>query len=482
MSSSDETVSYSDEEVVLKPVDSGNEMDIVEDIMEDQEILQQQEIKNGKQKAPKKATKTETNIDMWGEIQRLQQELNALKRPRQECNPASTECAPKKKKVDFVNITVNSNGGAYDRPESSRKMSDKQLSSAKESPLSSAKSKQLSSATSKQLSSVSVSPLKLTSLAKVKLSSSQQQSNDVHSHITDEDDDVNIHDEHFDNDPLRAEAEEIQRAITENLEENEEVSSDEDEGEVEGGDIFADLVGGVSVEGDNDRPGPPLTQIWADKLNLAWKTKMNKSAHVHLLQKYKVASNLDALKVPAVNKEIWKPLNKWQKKADLNMTSCQRSLMCVVSAVLKLHDFITPLARATRQIAMQTSADIVSLLGKVNRELMQRRKVSARSVLIGDYKSLATTTEASAENLFGDNLTQDIKDVNIRRKISDPNAYSYRSFRGNWKYNRGAYNTSNNFNSSSFLWRGRGRGRSHNRASHNPRYHSNSGQNYHKKH
>ena len=56
MSSSDETVSYSDEEVVLKPVDSGNEMDIVEDIMEDQEILEQQETKNGKQKVHKKFT------------------------------------------------------------------------------------------------------------------------------------------------------------------------------------------------------------------------------------------------------------------------------------------------------------------------------------------------------------------------------------------------------------------------------------------
>ena len=116
---------------------------------------------------------------------------------------------------------------------------------------------------------------------------------------------------------------------------------------------------------------------------------------------------------------------------------------------------------------MQTTADIVSMLGKVNREMASKRKISARPVLLGDYKSLATTTEASGENLFGDNLTQDIKDVNIRRKIADPNAYGYRNYnygrRGNssrGNYNHGYSQSSYNSNSyGSFLWRGRGRGR-----------------------
>ena len=247
--------------------------------------------------------------------------------------------------------------------------------------------------------------------------------------------------------------------------------------------MFADLVQGVNIEGDSERPGPPITQVWADKINLAWKTKIGKVTHTALLQKYKTASNLTALAVPAVNKEIWKPLSKWQKKADLNMTSCQRSLIGVVSAVLELHDNVKTLDRTTRQTAMQTAADIISLLGKVNRELMARRKISARSVLIGDYKSLATTTEASVEHLFGDNLTQDIKDVNLRRKIADQNGY-YRPYKREWRQNRGAYNYNNNnnsYSSSHFLWRGRGRSRPH-RASHSNRYQSNYGHQHQKKH
>ena len=155
--------------------------------------------------------------------------------------------------------------------------------------------------------------------------------------------------------------------------------------------------------------------------------------------------------------------------------------------MLKLHEnFTTPtLPRSTRQLAMQTTVDVVSLLGKVNRELASKRKISAHPALLGDYKSLATTTEVSDANFFGDNLTQDIKDVNIRRKIADLTSYGYRQYGNRRGANRGAYGYSGSYNQNynnggSFLWRGRGRGRANYRASHNTR--TSNSHNYPKKH
>ena len=55
--------------------------------------------------------------------------------------------------------------------------------------------------------------------------------------------------------------------------------------------------------------------------------------------------------------------------------------------------------------------------------------ISARSVLV-DYNSLATTTKETEENLFGYNLTQDIKDANIRRKNDTDYGYNPKETHG----------------------------------------------------
>ena len=363
--SSDETASYSEEEVM--DIDAGDgEMEnrsAIDAILEENDRLEAEENaflvakrskaensvasvetkRSGKQKAEKTLAASDNSARMWKELKRLKLQLSTMKdssspmkRPRQNEIPSNSkgESSAKKKKVG---IDVESNSGAFDRPGPS---GNKQLSSAKTN------TKQLSSATLHQLSSVKTNTQLSQSAQTSQLRSATATSNTV-THNSQEEDDVSLHESENDEDPLRAEAEEIQRNIDppnpdnndddENLTSDEEGADDEDQGE----DMFADLVGGVSIEGDKEQPGPPIMQIWADKINLAWKTKLNKLSHTHMLQKYKIASNLKELKVPSVNKEIWKPLNKWQKKADLNMTSCQRSLIGVVSAVLKLHDYVS---------------------------------------------------------------------------------------------------------------------------------------------
>ena len=385
-------------------VDEGAEtQQAIDAILEDSEQLEhneehaQERYLEAKRRGKQKAAKTPHHDgDMWKELKRLQSQLASLQsaNKRSHDDNATGSSKEKRRKVDV------DNEGAFDRPTSSRSeagessKNKKQLSSAKSVQLSSAKSVQLSTAKRVQLSPAKTLP---------QLSSAKQQNTEV-----ERTDDALIIENEDNDDPLREETEEIQRAGGLTQDDDVDMSSDEDNELPVDDSMFADLVGGVNIVGDDEQPGPPVTQIWADKINLAWKVKISKLAHTSLLQKYKTPSNLNALKVPSVNKEIWKPLNKYQKKADLSMTSCQRSLIGGVSAVLQLHNIISIMPKATRQSAMQITADIVSLLGKVNRELMTRRKISARSVLVGDYKTLATTTEVSEENLFGDNLSQDI--------------------------------------------------------------------------
>ena len=464
--SSDETCSYSDEEVASDMEgnvanEQGEQNRAVEAILEENEALEEQETVKSKASGKHKAPKSPTKNDMLKALQKLQTEINSLKRPRKGKKAELS----KKPKIETSSLNVT----AFERPCSSRPkeaMEGNQLSSG-------TKLKQLSSANTKQLKSATRQLRSESNVAKASSTNntvSEENENIISIQANDEDD------------PLLREQAEIQLQVVDEqetqgaddlLEEDNDSSEDEPDEENDEG-ILEEIVGAVDIQGDDEIPGPPLIQVWADKVNQAWKNKISKVATNALLQKYRTPSNLDELKVPKMNKEIWKLCNKWQKKADLNMTACQRYLIKVVTAVLRLNDLLATLPRSTRQIAMQITADSVALLGKVNRELASKRKISARPALIGDYKSLATNTEVSGEQLFGDNLTQDIKDVQTRRKIGDPYANSYRTNTyGTRRFARGNYSNYSPYsqsNSNSFLWRGRGRGRPNQRNPQNQRH------------
>ena len=189
--------------------------------------------------------------------------------------------------------------------------------------------------------------------------------------------------------------------------------------------------------------------------------------------KYTLPENV-TIKPPKMNKDLWKIMGKWQKKSDLIMAYSQRLVAKSVAGVIKMNEMIASLPRATRQLAMQTTVDIVSMLGKVDKDISMKRKTMVRPSLREDYKTLSYSTEVT-ENLFGDNVTQEIKDINLKKKIANVPQYgkqynkrynngnrSYRGYRnqGNRRWNN--YDNYNN-NDGSFLWNTRGRNRGQNR-------------------
>ena len=272
--SSDETSSYSEEEV-MEVDDGGDENEMaIEAILEENERLEEEENafldskRKGKQKAPKSPSRSpDINVQMWKEMKGLKQQLNSLKRSRDNDVPSNAkgESASKKNKMD-IDVTTKP---AFDRPGSSKDTTERQLSSAKP--------KQLSSATSAQLRSVIKTTQLSSSAQSSQLSSATSKPKIVVKPTASQNDDneLDIHEEDVE-DPLRIEAEEIQRTGNDN-DDVDDVTSDEDIDDVEeeSENIFADLVKAVTIEGDKEKPGPPVDADWAEKINSAWKTKMN---------------------------------------------------------------------------------------------------------------------------------------------------------------------------------------------------------------
>ena len=223
-------------------------------------------------------------------------------------------------------------------------------------------------------------------------------------------------------------------------------------------------IDAIDVVGEDEQEGIPLVDTWAVKVNLAWKTKMSKTNMTSVQGRYLIPSNLTDFKVPKMNQELWRMISKWQKKADLQMAYSQKLLIKTVSAVLRLNSLCETLDRGNRIEAMRTTIDIVSMLGKVNTEIAQKRKVTVRPCLMGDFKTLSSSTKVT-DQLFGDNLTQDIKDIQVKRKMEDGNYSGSRNYGGNYSSNysykrfRGNSRGYSNNNNGSFLWRGQSRSR-----------------------
>ena len=370
-SDTDETVSYSEEEIEAsqvvgdEPDNTENDSAIAAILDENEKLEQQREFdeaakRAGKQRAPKTSITTDSSI--MNVIRQLQDEVKSLKRNKN---------SPKKGAIKKLRIdTTTSDNGAFDRPRNSKNFENEVPPSA-----SSVKSKQLSSVQKQQ--SVSAPRSQLSSATIKQLSPVKQSTAhaDLDVSDTDDDDEVTIHVDGNQDDPLA-------REVRQQAGDVQGDDSSEDDDDDEDNQMFEDLVGAIDIGGDDDLlSGLPLQDTWAQKVNLAWKTKLQKTSFNTLMLKYRTPSNLTDFKIPRMNKGIWDLCSRWQRKSDLSMSASQRALVKSVTAVLKMHDYFSNQPRSTRQIAMQTTADIISLLGKVKCDITQKRKVAARPCL-----------------------------------------------------------------------------------------------------
>ena len=200
-SDTDETVSYSEEEIEAsqavgdEPDNTENDSAIAAILDENEKLEQQRDFdeaakRAGKQRAPKTSITTDSSI--MNVIRQLQDEVKSLKR---------TKKSPKKGGIKKLRIdTTTSDNGAFDRPRSSKNYDDEVPPSAS----SGTKTKQLSSVL--KLQSVSAPRSQLSSATMKQLSPVKQSTAHADLDLSDTDDDeVTIHVDGTQDDPLAQE-------------------------------------------------------------------------------------------------------------------------------------------------------------------------------------------------------------------------------------------------------------------------------------
>ena len=151
--------------------------------------------------------------------------------------------------------------------------------------------------------------------------------------------------------------------------------------------------------------------------------------------------------VPKLNVELWQILSSFQRKSDVKLATIQRNIIAGVAISLSIMDDVLN-DKINKKEMIQKSTDLVALLGHASSKLSVKRKLFIRSVLKDEYKDLVSVSGNVTEKLFGDNLSQSIKDINLRNKLKNKQTYQYKHKPYKRGYNRqnGQSNYNANYN------------------------------------
>lgn len=172
---------------------------------------------------------------------------------------------------------------------------------------------------------------------------------------------------------------------------------------------FEDVVGETVQE--------PLATLLSNMLN----KKMDEDTLNKKGELYPRPSNCPEIITPMVNPEIWSKIQKTTRSRDIRMQKVQASNVKGLGALAKLASSLLS-AKSTKSPvsaseSLKLCLDAFAFFANGNQELNNRRKEMIKPDLNARFKDLAKNNPVSS-NLFGDDLSQQVKDINEADKMS----------------------------------------------------------------
>ena len=131
------------------------------------------------------------------------------------------------------------------------------------------------------------------------------------------------------------------------------------------------------------------------------------------MNKYHRPGNCESLMKVRVNQAVWDNLTSPVRSQDVRLQKVQTSLfkgMCALTVMInKLVDQI-PSFPAGNEL-LQEATDAFALIANANTELNHRRREFIKPDLHNDYKHLCSSSLAITDQLFGNDLPKQVKDL-----------------------------------------------------------------------
>lgn len=196
----------------------------------------------------------------------------------------------------------------------------------------------------------------------------------------------------------------------------------EEEGDnVESPEVEMDLFSTLSEEiTSNDKVGADIPTSLA---SLANKLLKSKSDNKDKFEKYPRPKNVEFLESPQINKPVWGNLSHQARVTDCSLQAIQRDFLASAVPVLKVMQLVNDskddLNSLDPKEIVRMLNDSVSFLGSANVGMVAKRRSLIKKELPSTMHLLCNdSVEFSGSNLFGNSLSNDIKEVSEYNKIS----------------------------------------------------------------
>ena len=173
----------------------------------------------------------------------------------------------------------------------------------------------------------------------------------------------------------------------------------------------------------NEKTGPEVEEQLADIAKQFLEKGMNKEAFEKVLADILRPQNCDRLKVMRVNPSIFNNVSKEVKQEDIALQKVQRPLISGITKLVFLLDNLlkaeqNKIAAPSSQHVMTELSQAIGILCDTSHEVDLRRRWLFKPEMKEEYKSLCSEANPVTGELFGDQLSQSVKELQETNKVT----------------------------------------------------------------
>ena len=176
--------------------------------------------------------------------------------------------------------------------------------------------------------------------------------------------------------------------------------------------LFADIGRDLKLE---ESLAPSLSEDMATMVRKCAREKTSEEAAKLLQDKdaeYGVPGNCTELAVPWVEDLVWDQLDMQTRTRDAALQGLHQRLLRVLTAVAQAMDAIVARDEERHyESEVRTLSDAIRFIGPTNVDLCIKRRELIKPALNSEFKRICSASTPITDNLFGDNLPQQVKDV-----------------------------------------------------------------------
>ncbi|XP_068717241.1 uncharacterized protein [Montipora capricornis] len=174
-----------------------------------------------------------------------------------------------------------------------------------------------------------------------------------------------------------------------------------------------EVLNSLKQELKKEETGPRVNAELANVVNAMVKEGLPEEKLQEKLNKYHRPENCESLTKVRVNQSIWDHLTPTIRSQDVRLQKLQTSIfkgMCALTTMIdKCLDNITSLPNGND--LLQLATDALALFANANSELNQQRRELIKPDLHDEYKHLCSSSLAITDQLFGDDLLKQVKEL-----------------------------------------------------------------------